>query len=842
MLGDQREAQILSVVQEKFNDSQIVRNILLNVQPVREDLLADHRLLALVDNQQSYGLFVLISEHLVPQEFTDLTIERAIPIDDNFFCDTDSIPSEQSHIIYNLKYKTQLLSYKVEIGFASAEFATEVIKAKEYFSLNPLDHSWLGYYSSSKLSGNFNMEDEMSSDISVSRQKMTQGGGISTNRESLLKYELDQKKPEYTHQERFSIFVGTWNVNGKPPPTDPKILREWLENEPDPPDVYAIGFQELDLSKEAFIFNETVREAEWQRALDMSTHSGAKYRLVGLVRLVGIQLAVMINYRHFEYVTNVCIDTAGTGILGKMGNKGGVAVSFQLHDTNLCFVNCHLAAHAEEVERRNQDYMEISNRISFRRNNSAINLNIKDHDQIYWMGDFNYRLKDINAIKVKQLIQHGDLQSLLARDQLHEQKLNSRILHGYNEGDITFHPTYKYDVGTDCYDSSEKARVPSWTDRIFSKGKGIHQLSYMCHMGLKISDHKPVYAKFSSEISIINKDKYRKVHEDVLKGLDKLENEYLPQVTIDTTEVHFEKVKFHEPQSEYITIANTGVVPVQFIFIGKHGNLPHCKSWLRILPSSGNIIPGEKCDIQLEVQLDDCATRLDDILILHLENGKDLFISVSADCIRTSFMMSISALCKCPVPILQLTPEQLKNATLDQSSVLYQIPRELWNLVDYLYRNGLKTRELFEGSALREEIYNVRDWLDNGSLDPMPGSVHAVADCLLLFLSFTKDPIVPYHLQNKCADVSEYFISCKEVIEMFPTLHRNTFLYICMFLQELIKYRADNGVERHGLAVMFADILMRAPDKSTPPQVCRKKIKFIEQFLSNDLTPLVSTK
>lgn len=51
--------------------------------------------------------------------------------------------------------------------------------------------------------------------------------------------------------------------------------------------------------------------------------------------------------------------------------------------------------------------------------------------------------------------------------------------------------------------------------------------------------------------------------------------------------------------------------------------------------------------------------------------------------------------------------------------MLYQIPRELWNLVDYLYRNGLKTRELFEGSALREEIYNVRDWLDNGSLDPM---------------------------------------------------------------------------------------------------------------------------
>ena len=31
----------------------------------------------------------------------------------------------------------------------------------------------------------------------------------------------------------------------------------------DPPDVYAIGFQELDLAKEAFVFAESEREAEW---------------------------------------------------------------------------------------------------------------------------------------------------------------------------------------------------------------------------------------------------------------------------------------------------------------------------------------------------------------------------------------------------------------------------------------------------------------------------------------------------------------------------------------------------------------------------------------------------
>lgn len=50
-------------------------------------------------------------------------------------------------------------------------------------------------------------------------------------------------------------------------------------------------------------------------------HPMAKYRLVALARLVGMQLAVMVNNQHYQHVKNVSFDTVGTGLLGKMVRK-----------------------------------------------------------------------------------------------------------------------------------------------------------------------------------------------------------------------------------------------------------------------------------------------------------------------------------------------------------------------------------------------------------------------------------------------------------------------------------------------------------------------------------------
>lgn len=52
----------------------------------------------------------------------------------------------------------------------------------------------------------------------------------------------------------------------------------------------------------------------------------------------------------------------------------------------------------------------------------------------------------------------------------------------------------RYDAGTQLYDSSEKARIPSWTDRVLWHGASVEALVYVAAQRVLVSDHKPVAA------------------------------------------------------------------------------------------------------------------------------------------------------------------------------------------------------------------------------------------------------------------------------------------------------------------------------------------------------------
>ena len=58
------------------------------------------------------------------------------------------------------------------------------------------------------------------------------------------------------------------------------------------------------------------------------------------------------------------------------------------------------------------------------------------------------------------------IQELLQYDQLNDMFQRGKIFHGFTEAEISFMPTYKFDVNTSTYDTSSKKRVPSWTVRL----------------------------------------------------------------------------------------------------------------------------------------------------------------------------------------------------------------------------------------------------------------------------------------------------------------------------------------------------------------------------------------
>ncbi|GCB85307.1 hypothetical protein scyTo_0025918, partial [Scyliorhinus torazame] len=86
-------------------------------------------------------------------------------------------------------------------------------------------------------------------------------------------------------------------------------------------------------------------------------------------------------------------------------------------------------------------------------------------DEVFWFGDFNFRL-DVKRAVIDELLDStaGDsLRSILHYDELTKKLQEGSIFKGFKEAEISFLPTYKFDIGCDVYDSSAKKRTPSYT-------------------------------------------------------------------------------------------------------------------------------------------------------------------------------------------------------------------------------------------------------------------------------------------------------------------------------------------------------------------------------------------
>ena len=392
------------------------------------------------------------------------------------------------------------------------------------------------------------------------------------------------------------MFCGTWNVNGK-------ILEDGLLQWLCPPnsvfvdgngapnsDIYIVGFQEmvdLNVVNVASDSKSQQRSQYWQEKLAECLNSkGVKYTQILARHLVGLLLCVLVKDTALPYVRDVRGATAGVGVMGVMGNKGGVSVRFTLYDSSICIVCSHLAAHRENVAGRNGDFQSILEKTIFlpslgdgiSQGNFAPGetetredkvrklhyttglspleeLTILDHDLVFWIGDLNYRIDESVSIDdVFAKVELKDWAYLRQFDQLNNERAKGNVFQNFSEGELCFGPTYKFQPGTGEYDRrpEKKVRAPAWCDRILWRGHtsldAVNQLLYS-RAELFPSDHLPVMALFLCNIRKIVKEKETEVFQELMKELDKHENDSIPRVSIEGSVVNFSTLYFQVSSS-----------------------------------------------------------------------------------------------------------------------------------------------------------------------------------------------------------------------------------------------------------------------------------------------------
>lgn len=306
-----------------------------------------------------------------------------------------------------------------------------------------------------------------------------------------------RRGPDHSSRTQVSIHVCTWNLGGQPP-RRLEQLQEWLiDLDCEFVELLAVGFQEIvPLNARNVLQTENTQEAlgRWNSAIlsFLNAGRGVNYVHLSSISLVGLGLSLFARRDLVENhsISSVISDSVKTGFKGTIGNKGGVAIRCQIHETSVVIWNCHLASGLANLEARLSQLADVHGK-AFQGQRKVPK--IWEHDVKILLGDLNFRLLLPNS-DVRGYIERGEIGELLQHDQLCLIKGDSEVIKTYCEAAIRFKPTYKYDKDSDTYDTSKKMRVPAWCDRILCDGARIENYR-RCE--IRYSDHRPVCATIS---------------------------------------------------------------------------------------------------------------------------------------------------------------------------------------------------------------------------------------------------------------------------------------------------------------------------------------------------------
>lgn len=292
--------------------------------------------------------------------------------------------------------------------------------------------------------------------------------------------------PNDTMDAKIPIFLFTYNL-GRFPTNYDEVSDKLLEVLPEEPSsLYVFGFQEF-CSILAGCFPDTANHSLLQiNKVVIDTlkrkYGGAediKFYTISIHHSGAVGQILITPYilRFHQVQTSI----VGCGYYGStMKGAVGVRVKYtdpqQPEDVELTFALCHLAAGEGEYYylKRNRNVVNIMRALVFDDGWSFL----KPNAHSFIMGDMNYRTckkfdrqSDISAQlfslhdQTELSQQQSNIEELFtAHDELTKGRNDQEVLLGFDEGEVRFSPTYKFNRGTAIYNSK---RSPSWCDRIF---------------------------------------------------------------------------------------------------------------------------------------------------------------------------------------------------------------------------------------------------------------------------------------------------------------------------------------------------------------------------------------
>ncbi|KAI5952872.1 INP51 [Candida jiufengensis] len=364
--------------------------------------------------------------------------------------------------------------------------------------------------------------------------------------------ELSKHSKQFTSQSEITVFATTFNLNGELYDGD---IEEWIYPErcrTKSYDVVFVGLQEIvELKPNQMVNTDSRNKTQWERKILNCLSKRDKYVVMWSGQLGGLVLLFFVKESEMKYISDAEFSFKKTGLGGVAANKGGVAVSFSFSDTSICFVSSHFAAGVTNNEERHHNYKTLIKGIQFSKNRR-----IPNHDCVIWLGDLNYRIAPLQNDQVKPLILTKSYNKLFEFDQLNQQMASGEAFPFFAEQEISFPPTYKFDNGTKIYDTSEKQRIPAWTDRILylSRKNLMKPIEYNSCENIVFSDHRPVYALFNITVQLINQSIKKQISNHLYDNF-KLKHGGLQDISsisfdVDTKNMDFDNENLPPPSSD----------------------------------------------------------------------------------------------------------------------------------------------------------------------------------------------------------------------------------------------------------------------------------------------------